>query len=147
LHGLGNLNVAALINAAPHDYRLVKALQLNGHIDAGSLIQISDFAGGKEADIEDLLDAAFYCTIVSGAYGKELPGGMLKPADLKSRLPRITARVSQYFTDHHIGSGAPDRYQLATYFLREQQTFLPELSTTTLKRAAKMFERINRCAT
>jgi predicted ATPase len=147
LHGLGKLSVAALINATPDDYRLIKALQLNAHIDAGSLIQISDFVGGKEADIEDLLDPAFYCTIVSGVYGKELPGGSLKPVDLKSRLPRITARVGQYFADHHIASGVLDRYQLATYFLCEQHTFLPKLSTTTLKRAAKMFERINRCAT
>lgn len=145
LHGLGNLNVAALIDAAPSEQQLVKTLQNNDYIDAKSLIQISDFAGGKDVGIEDLFDPAFFCMIVSGAYAKKLPAETLKPADLKSRLPRITARIGQYFEDHDIASGALDRYQLAAYFLREQQRYLPELNAATLKRAAKMFDRINSC--
>ena len=144
LHGSAGQNVAVLVDAGPRDQQRIKALQDGGPLDAESLIQISDFAAGKEADIEDLFAPAFYCEIVSGAYAKDLPEA-LKPADLKSRLPRITARVDQYFKNHDIASGAFSRYRPAAYLLSEQQAFLPALNTATLRRAAKMFDRINSC--
>ena len=147
LHDLSKLNVAVLIDADPRDQQRIRSLQGNGHLHAKSLIQISDFAVGKEADIEDLFDPAFYCAIVSGAYAKDLPVETLKPSDLKSRLPRISARVDQYFKDSDIARGTLSRYRPAAYFLREQQILLPELTTATLKRSAKMFERINSCLT
>jgi len=146
LHGSAARNVAVLIDAGPRDQQRIKALQGGNRLDAKSLIQISDFVAGKEADIEDLFAPAFYCAIVSGAYAKDLPG-TLKPTDLKSRLPRITARVDQYFKNHDIACGAFSRYRSAAYFLCEQQSILPTLNTATLKRAAKMFERINSCLT
>lgn len=146
LHGKAALNVAVLIGAGPRDQSRAKALQDNGQLHPKSLIQISDFAGGKEADIEDLFDSAFYCTIVSGAYAKDL-SGTLKPADLKSRHPRITVRVDQHFKNNEIADGALSRYQAASYFLREQHAIMPTLNPATLKRATKMFERINSCLT
>jgi hypothetical protein len=147
LHRSGKLNAAALIDAYPRDQRRIKALQDNGQVETRALIQISDFANGKEAETDDLFDVGFYCTMVSGAYAKELPAGTLKPADLKSRIPRISARVSQYFKDNDVGSGTLDRYRLAAYFLREQHNLLPDMSPATLRRAAKLFERINDCLT
>lgn len=147
LRGSSELNVAVLIDASSRDQRRLKALRDNGQLHSASLIQVSDFAVGKDADIEDLLDPAFYCTLVAGAYAKDLPLETLKPADLKSRLPRITARVDQYLKDNDFACGTLSRYQVAAYFLREQQTLLPALNTATLRRAAKMFERINGCLT
>jgi hypothetical protein len=146
LHGKPALNVAVLIGAGPGDQRRIKALQDSRQLHTKSLIKISDFADGKEADIEDLFEPAFYCTIVSGAYAKDLPG-TLKPSDLKSRHPRITVRVDQYFTNNEIAVGALSRYQPAVYFLREQHSILPTVNTATLKRVTKMFERINSCLT
>jgi len=147
LQGLSNLNIAVLTGDSSRDQQRINALQDSGHLQAKSLIRISDFAVGKEADIEDLLDPSFYCAMVSGAYAKEFPLGMLKPSDLKSRLPRITSRVDQYLRDNNIACGTLSRYQTAAHFLCEQQTLLPALNTATLKRAAKMFERINSCLT
>ena len=147
LAGSAKLNVAVLIDGNPRDQQRIKALPDNGYFLPKSMIQISDFATGKEADLEDLLDPACYCAIVSGAYASTLPRGELKPADLKSRLPRITTRVEAYFKDNHIAQGRLDRYRLATYFLREQQEILPKLSAGAVDRAAKMFERVNGCLT
>ena len=146
LHNSASQNVAVLIDAGPGDQQRIKTLQDGSRLDAKSLIQISDFTAGKEADIEDLFAPAFYCAIVSGAYAKDLPEA-LKPADLKSRLPRITARVDQYFKNHNIAHGTFSRYRPAAYFLCEQQSILPTLNAATLKRVADMFERINSCLT
>src|SRR5262249_43303771 len=104
-----------------------------------------DFVTGREADLEDLLDSSLYCMLATGVYGAALPNGEVKPSDLKSRAPRITTRLDQYLKDHEITHGRLDRYQLAAYFLREQVTLLPKLTTPGLERVAKLFERINSC--
>jgi hypothetical protein len=145
LRDMSNLNVAVLIDDSPRERRWIAALEDSDHLRARALIRISDFATGKEAGIEDLFDPSFYCTIVAGAYSKDLPSGTLKPSDLKSRHPRITSRVEQYLRDNNIAGGTLSRYQPAAHFLREQQALLPALSTATLRRAAKMFDRINSC--
>jgi hypothetical protein len=147
LHDAGGLNVAVLVGASTRDLQRFRALHENGYLTTKSLIRIGDFASGKEADIEDLFDPALFCALVSGAYADELPNGAVKPSELKSRLPRTTARVEQYLRDNSRTSIALNRYRLASYFLREQQTLLPTVSATTLKRAARMFDRINSCLT
>lgn len=145
LSGSAKLNVAVLIDGSPQDQQRIKGLADNGHLRVKALVQVSDFTTGKEADVEDLLDPATYCAIVSGAYSAELPVEALKPADLKSRVPRITARTEQYFKDNDVASGRVDRYRLASYFTREQQALAPKLAPATLERSAKMFDRINAC--
>jgi len=144
LHDRDDLNVAVLVDASGGDQRRIKALHDNGHLRAGAMIHLSELASGREADVEDLLDPAFYCAVVSGAYAADLPAGAVKPADLKSRLPRVTVRVGQYFKDNDVAGGTLDRYRVAVHLLREQQA-LPTMSAATLKRAAKMFEQINSC--
>jgi len=147
LHDAGRLNVAVLVGASTRDQQRFRVLHENGYLTTKSLIRIGDFASGKEADIEDLFDPALFCALVSGAYGDELPNGAIKPSDLKSRLPRTTARVEQYLRDNSRTPIALNRYRLASHFLREQQTLLPTVSATALRRAAKMFDRINGCLT
>jgi hypothetical protein len=145
LAGAPSLNVAVLVDGSASDQQRIRALTENGHIETKALIQLSEFTTGKEADIEDLLDTACYCALVSGVYGKHLPLGTLKPSDIRSRGPRVVARVDQYLKDSDIPLAAIDRYQLAAYFLREQQALLPKLTSASLERAAKLFERINSC--
>ena len=147
LHDSGDLNVAVLVDASHGDQQRIKTLQDNGHLRARSMIHLSDFTSGKEADLEDLLDSSMYCTLASGVYGPALPNGEVKPSELKSRNPRITVRLDHYLKDHEITHGRLDRYQLAAYFLREQVTLLPKLTNPGLERAAKLFERINSCLT
>jgi len=141
------VNIAILVDGNPTDQQRIRSLADNGHIDTKSLVQVSDFVTGREADLEDLLDASLYCAIASGVYGSALPNGAVKPSDLKSRHLRITARLDQYLKDHEITHGRLDRYQLAAYFLREQVTLLPKLTNPGLERVAKLFERINSCLT
>ena len=145
LRGAPGVTVAALIGAGPADQQRIKALEEHGYLSERALIQVGEFASGKEADLEDLLDPAFFCALVSGAYAKELAGGALKPSDLKARVPRIVTRARQYFKDNDVAGGELSRYRVAAHFLREQQVLLPEVNAATLKRAAKLFDRVNGC--
>jgi hypothetical protein len=145
LLGANKLNIAVLLDANPRDQQRIKSLQLNGHLGANSLIQVSEFVSGTEADLEDLFDPSFYCTLVSGAYVADLAKGGIKPSHLASQAPRITARVEQYFKDNSIANGRLNHYKPSAYFLTEQVALLPTLSSGTLDRAAEMFKRVNAC--
>jgi hypothetical protein len=145
LLGANKLNVAVLIDANPRDQQRIKSLQENGHLDANALIQVSDFVTAKEADIEDLFDPEFYCELVAGAYAADLGKKKLKPADLTSQVPRITAKIEQYFKDNGIANGKLSHYHPSMYFLQEQATLVPKLDAATRERASEMFDRVNAC--
>lgn len=147
LLGANKLNVAVLVDANPRDQQRIRALQQNGHLGANSLVQVSEFVSGSEADIEDLFDPSFYCKLVTGAYSADLPKGGIKVGDLSSQAPRITVRVEQYFKDNNIANGRLNHYRPSAYFLTEQTKVLSDLSSATLDRAAEMFKRVNACLT
>lgn len=144
LLGANKLNIAVLIDANPRDQQRIKALQDNGHLSARGLIQVSEFVSGAEADIEDLFEDGFYCGLVAGAYTSDFPKG-LKVGDLKSKAPRITARVEDHFKEKGIAGGRLNHYRPSAYFLREQGSQLPRLNGATLDRASNMFSRVNEC--
>ncbi|WP_328321809.1 AAA family ATPase [Kribbella sp. NBC_00382] len=145
LLGANKLNVAVLIDANPRDQQRIKSLQQNGHLGANSLIQVSEFVSGSEADLEDLFDPSFYCKLVTGAYAGDLPKAGLKVGSLSSQAPRITARVEHYFKANSVAGGRLNHYRPSAYFLSEQSKLLPGLSSGTLDRASELFKRVNAC--
>ena len=142
LLGANQLNVAALIDANPKDRQRITALQANGHLKGRALIQISEVTGTDEADIEDLLAPDFYLNLVNAAYSSDLPKA-IKAGDLKSKAPRVTARIEQHFRDKGIANGKLNHYRPAAHLLREQVTLLPKIDEDTLKRAEALFKRLN----
>lgn len=142
LLGANQLNVAALIDSNPKDKQRIAALQANGHLKGRALIELSEVTGTTEADIEDLLAPAFYLGLVNDAYAADLPKP-LKAGDLKSKAPRITARIEQYFRDNGIANGKLNHYRPAAHLLRQQTDLVPKIDKDTLQRASALFERLN----
>lgn len=142
LLGANQLNVAALIDANPKDKQRIAALQDNGHLKGRALIQISETTGTQEADTEDLFEPDFYLSLVNLAYKADLPKA-LKLNDLKSKAPRITARIEQHLRDNNISNGKLNHYRPAERLLRDQATLVPKISNDTLQRADTLFKRVN----
>ncbi len=142
LLGANQLNIAALIDSNPKDKQRIAALQANGHLKGRALIGISEITGTDEADIEDLLDPAFYLALVNAAYASDLPKS-LKAGDLKSKAPRITARIEQHLCDNDIANGRLNHYRPAAHLLREQVALIPKIDKDTLQRADALFKRLN----
>ena len=142
LLGANQLNVAALIDSNPKDKQRIAALQANGHLKGRALIELSEVTGTDEADIEDILDPAFYLALVNAAYKVDLPKP-LKPGDLKSKAPRITARIEQHLRDNDIANGKLNHYRPAAHLLREQTDLVPKIDKDTLQRAEALFKRLN----
>jgi len=142
LLGANQLNVAALIDSNPKDKQRIAALQTNGHLKGRALIELSEIAGADEADIEDLLDPGFYLGLVNATYASDLPQP-LKAGDLKSKAPRITARIEHHFRENDLVNGRLNHYRPAAHLLREQTDLVPKIDKDTLQRADALFKRLN----
>jgi len=142
LLGANKLHVAVLIDSSTKDTGAVKRLRDNGQLASKGLVEISEFTGGGDADIEDLFDRGFYLELVNRAYASEL-SQPITPADLTPGDPRIVRAIDAYFRQHGIAGGRFSHYRPATVLLRDQATLATAISDTTINRADRLFARLN----
>jgi hypothetical protein len=142
LLGANRLNVAVLIDSSTKDTQAVKRLRDNSQLAANGLVEVSEFTGTGDADIEDLFEPDFYLDLVNRAYHAELPNP-ITTADLNTSDPRIVRRVEVYFRQHNIAGGRFSHYKPSAVLIREQAALIPRLSTATLERAERLFARLN----
>jgi len=137
LLGANKLNVAVLMDVSAKDKQRISNLQANGLLGRSSLVQINEFTGTADADIEDLFDPDFYVELVNGAYKLATK---LTTAALVAGNPRVVKRVEDYFSKS--GLGTFSHYKPSVYFLKQQEN-LTALNAATVAKASKMFDRLN----
>ncbi|MFI6637782.1 AAA family ATPase [Nonomuraea fuscirosea] len=142
LLGANKLNVAVVVDSSTTDVGAIKRLRENGQLRNKALIEISEFTGTKDADIEDLFEPDFYLDLVNRAYIKDLPAP-ITAADLNLHDPRIVRQIETYFRANNIASGKFNHYKPAAVLMREQNTLMPNISPATLARAEQLFSKIN----
>lgn len=142
LLGANQLNVAVLIDSSTKDTQAVKRLRDNDQLTANGLVEISEFTGAGDADIEDLFETDFYLDLVNRAYATALPSP-ITPADLNTNIPRVVHKIEEYFRKHGLSNGRFNHYKPAAVLIREQATLIPQISTATLDRAQRLFIRLN----
>lgn len=142
LFGANKLNTIALVDFSAKDAQRVENLKRNGLLAKNGVFAVSDYVRGKEADIEDLFDPAFYLELVSGAYAPALDAP-IRLEDLPKGSPRIIRRVEAFFETNDINGGTFSHYRPAAFFSREQNTYLPKVDSATRDRAAKLFVDLN----
>ncbi|MBA4248132.1 MAG: hypothetical protein C0444_07545 [Microbacterium sp.] len=140
LIGANQLNVVVLMDASSGDQQKIRNLQASGHLRAKSLLQISEFTGNKDSDIEDLLPLDYYLELVNGAYSINPP---LTAGELKNKSPRAVIRVEKAFEEKAIADGHLNHLRPATFLLKEQVSMLSKLSESDLLPVVEMFKRIN----
>jgi hypothetical protein len=142
LLGANKLHVAVVIDSSTKDTGAVRRLRDNGQLAANGLIEISEFTGTSDADIEDLFERDFYLDLVNRAYATELPRP-LTAADLNQHDPRVVRATEAYFRQNNIAGGNFDHYRPAAVLLRQQATLLPQVAQQTVTRFAQLFARAN----
>lgn len=142
LLGANKLNVAVLVDSSTKDTGAVRRLRDNGQLARNGLVEISEFTGGGDADIEDLFERGFYLQLVNRAYASEL-SPPITLADLTPGEPRIVRAVEAYFRQHGITSGRFNHYRPAAVLLREQASLIPLIADNTITQASGMFTRLN----
>lgn len=142
LLGANRLNVAVLVDSSTKDTGAVRRLRDNGQLARNGLVEISEFTGGGDADIEDLFDRGFYLQLVNRAYASELSQPVTE-ADLTPGDPRVVRAIEAYFRQHGVANGKFNHYRPAAVLLREQATLAPAISSNTIGRADRLFTRLN----
>jgi predicted ATPase len=142
LLGANKLNVAVVVDSSTKDAGAIKRLRDNDQLDRRALVEISEFTGTADADIEDLFEPGFYLNLVNQAYAPDLPAPVTA-ADLNPHDPRIVRQVETYFRDNGIAGGTFNHYRPAAELLRQQAPLIPKLSAATLDKATLLFKRLN----
>jgi predicted ATPase len=142
LLGANKLHVAVVVDSSTKDTGAIRRLRDNGRLAANGLIEISEFTGTSDADIEDLFERDFYLGLVNRAYATEL-SRPLTLADLNQHDPRVVRAIEAYFQQNNITCGKFDHYRPAAILLRQQATLLPQITQPTATRFAQLFARAN----
>ncbi|TDU04198.1 putative ATP-dependent endonuclease of OLD family [Streptomyces sp. 846.5] len=142
LLGANKLHVAVLVDSSSKDVGAVKRLRENDQLAANGLVQISEFTGTADADVEDLFERDFYLGLVNSAYATELTTP-IAAADLNARDPRIVRQIETVFRQRNIAGGNFNHFRPAAALLRQQATLAPNITDATAARAAKLFTRLN----
>lgn len=142
LLGANKIQVAVLADSSTKDLGAVKRLRANDQLAHGGLLEISEFTGARDADIEDLFERGFYLELVNQAYAKDLTAP-ISAADLNIHDPRIVRQIETYFRDNNIAGGEFDHYKPAAKLLRDQATLVPKINDATLTNAETLFTRLN----
>ncbi|TDC64137.1 hypothetical protein E1200_20890 [Actinomadura sp. GC306] len=144
LLGANKLHVAVLVDSSTKDVGAVKHLRDNDRLAANGLVQISEFTGTADADIEDLFERDFYVELVNRAYEQHLTSP-ITTGDLNANDPRIVRQVEDHFRKHNIAGGKLDHFKPAAVLLRKQHEVLAEqpIDDATINRAAQLFARLN----
>lgn len=141
LLGANKVNVVVLVDSSTKDVQAVQQLRANDQLAENGLVEIKEFTGAGDSDIEDLFDRDFYIELVNRAYATEL-ATPITAADLNTQDPRIVRQIEGYFKKKRIAGGKFNHYKPARTYLREQAS-LPDLDTATLDRIEKLFQRLN----
>lgn len=142
LLGANKLHVVVLVDSSTKDVGAVKRLRDNDQLAAGGLVEISEFTGTRDADIEDLFDSDYYLDLVNRAYKRHMTTP-ITAADLNPHDPRIVRSIETYFRDNNIAGGKFDHYKPAAVLLRQQADLLPSIGEDTLAKAESLFSRLN----
>ncbi|WP_329268156.1 AAA family ATPase [Streptomyces pseudovenezuelae] len=141
LLGANKLNVAVLVDSSTKDVGAVQRLRDNNQLARNGLVEISEFTGTADADVEDLFDRDFYLELVNRAYASEL----IKPisaSELNAKDPRVVRQIEAVFKKRKIATRF-NHYKPAAVLLGEQVSLVPQISTTTIARADQLFTRLN----
>jgi len=142
LLGANRLHVAVLVDSSTKDVGAVKRLRENGQLASNGLVEVGEFTGTGDADIEDLFERDFYLDLVNRAYADELTTP-ITAADLTAQDPRIVRQIEAIFKQRGIAGGKFNHYKPAALLLREQATFAAMIAPATVARAAGLFTRLN----
>ncbi|MFF9501892.1 ATP-dependent endonuclease [Streptomyces sp. NPDC014656] len=141
LLGANKLNVAVLVDSSTKDVGAVQRLRDNDQLAKNGLVEISEFTGTGDADVEDLFDRDFYLDLVNRAYADQLTTP-IDTAELNAKDPRVVRQIETVFKKRKIATRF-NHYKPAAVLLREQAALAPRIDAATITRADQLFTRLN----
>ncbi|MFJ6926466.1 AAA family ATPase [Streptomyces nigra] len=141
LLGANKLNVAVLVDSSTKDVGAVQRLRDNDQLAKNGLVEISEFTGTADADVEDLFDRDFYLDLVNRAYASQLTKA-ISVSELNAKDPRVVRQIEAVFKKRKLATRF-NHYKPAAVLLREQAALVPRIDAVTVTRADQLFTRLN----
>ena len=113
------MNIATLIDFQEKDRQAIENMWRRKLIQKKQVLTYADFIDASEADVEDVIGTAFFLELVNAEYAAAL-GQPIAENDLKSRHPRITVRLDEYFAEHPVSSGVTFNHYRPARYLAEK---------------------------
>ena len=113
------MNVATLIDFQEKDRQAIENMWRRKLIKKKQVLTYADFVDAREADVEDVIGTAFYLDLVNAEYAAAL-GEPVAEKDLKSKHPRITVRLEEYFAENPLSSGVTFNHYRPARYLAEK---------------------------
>ncbi len=123
------LNVAVVLDGAAGGSQKINSMIERGLINANSVVPLARITGGKEADIEDMFDEAWYLSLVKASGVGSITKSKLGAGH--RLVPRIEAVLGIY-----------DHFKPARHLL-EHPDLVEKLSDETLDRFEALFKKLN----
>jgi predicted ATPase len=132
-----HLHVAALLDLQRTNPQITDNLQKKKILEKNRVLTYAEFAGKREADLEDMFEEDFYLTLVNTEFGTALT-----TADLRSQAPRILGRLEDYFLVNPLRNGVMFNNFRPARLLAERGASLA-VPNATLDRFEALFIRLN----
>lgn len=136
------LNIATLLDVQSSDRPIIEALYKKKLLAKKKVLTYADFAGGKEADIEDMFDRDFYLSLVNDEYAKVLQKPLTLAA-LNAKQPRVVKAVEAVLEKSPLKAGQYGHFRPARYFSENLSDLTSKVDADTKERFSKAFERLN----
>lgn len=143
LFGGQRLNIAVLVDLAHGQKNKVEELRRHALLNAGRVFSADQYAGQKEADVEDIIGRKNYVAIVNAAFNLDTKHQLAadKPTDAPERCVK---EVEEAFAVLPPDSPHFDHYRPAAFLVQTPKFVkgLPELDAT-LDRFEELFKGLN----
>jgi len=140
-----DLHIAVLTDIAKGQKQKVENLRRSGILEKEHVYTIGDFCGQGEADIEDLLSAELFVSIVNAAY--DLPAKhkltKTKLEDAKKNTERNVIQAEAYFKLLPDSIPMFDHFTPSSWLIQNLETLTGDDAKETLDRFEKVFETFN----
>ena len=136
------MTIATLIDSQVADQKKIEGLYREKLLKKANVMTFADFTKTAEADIEDMLGAAFYVDLVNAEFEAELSA----PIDinaLNSKEPRILQRVEKYLVEHPLKNGTFSHYRPARYFSESSKKLGKKLPSEAKSNFEAAFQALN----
>jgi hypothetical protein len=138
-----DINVATLIDLQNKDRQGIENLYKKRLLAKKKVLTFADFAGKKEADIEDMFDVDEYLYLVNQEFAAALASPVTKSV-LKLKSDRILVSLAEFFKNSPLeGNVHFNHYRPARLFAERATSSTKRLSEATLERFEKAFVALN----
>ena len=113
------MNIATLIDFQEKDRQAIENMWRRKLVQKKQVLTYADFVDAREADVEDVIGTSFYLELVNAEYAAAL-GEPIAERDLKSKHPRITVRLKEYFAENPLSGGVTFNHYRPARYLAEK---------------------------